>query len=84
MTDPTVSHRGVDDILVDAHARVRTLEAQLHAAKVDRARAFAIAQQHHGRSAGDISRLLGPAVTADRVGYDIRVGRRLLQTRSSS
>lgn len=75
-----MSARTVDDVLMDAHGRVRHLEAQMAAARDDRSRAFAIAQQRHGRSAGDISRLLGPGVTPDKVGYEIRIGRRLLQT----
>lgn len=74
-----MSHRTVDEIITDAHQRVATLEQLLEQAKDDRARTFAIAQQQRGCSAGHISRLLGPGVTPDKVGTDIRLGRRLLQ-----
>lgn len=74
--------RTVDDVLLDVHHRRERLKVQMEAAELDLARTFAIAQQVHGRSAGDISRLLGPSVTPDQVGYQIRVGRRLLQTRT--
>jgi len=71
--------RSIDDILVSAHDQVRKLEDMVRSAKADRARTWAIAQQRHGRSAGDISRLLGPKVTPTKVGDEIRVGRRLLE-----
>lgn len=67
----------VDEILIAATQRVLDLERQLDNARGDRARTYALAQQRHGRSAGDISRLLGPAITPDKVGSEIRVGRRL-------
>lgn len=74
----------VDAIVQKAHRRVDRLQQQLEAAKLDRSKVFALVQRDHGRSAGDISRLLGPGVTPDKVGYEIRVGRRLLRSKERS
>jgi hypothetical protein len=81
MTD---RRRTVDDILVDSHTMVVRLQAAADEARAaadeaiaDRARTFAVAQQRYGRSSGDISRLLGPAITPGKVGAEIRIGRRL-------
>lgn len=71
--------RTVDDVVCDAHRLVGRLERQLVDAMADRDRTFALAQRNHRRTAGEISRLLGPAVRPEKVSASIRIGRRLLE-----
>jgi hypothetical protein len=69
----------VDELIIAAQQRYLAADRERDDALVDRARVFALAQQLHGRSSGDISRLLGAGVTPTKVGSEIRLGRRFLQ-----
>jgi hypothetical protein len=70
----------LDRLAVAAHHEVADLERMLDAAKARRALAFARANEH-GRSSGDIARMLPPSILPHHVAPVVRVGRGLLAAR---